>query len=130
MRTSDPKTLLTGLFRAAVDAARPSVVLAPHLPAPPAGRTVVVGGGKAAAAMAAAVEAEWPGPVAVVGDEVGNGVLFPGASLDREFGWSKEHPVVDAYRAYRGMPYDAPTHAAAAVLYAVRSQQNSTRAPS
>jgi glycerate-2-kinase len=60
------KILLRGIFGAAVAAADPAVVLARHLPAPGAGRNVVVGAGKAAASMAAAVEAAWP-EVAVEG---------------------------------------------------------------
>ncbi|MCI0419658.1 MAG: hypothetical protein L0312_10620, partial [Acidobacteria bacterium] len=32
------------------------------------------------------------------------------------------HPIVDAYRAYRPMPYDAPTWDMTTVLYAVRSE--------
>jgi glycerate 2-kinase len=59
----DPRALLLDLFRAAVDAARPELVVPPHLPPPPAGRTIVLGAGKASAAMAAAVEAHWPGPL-------------------------------------------------------------------
>ena len=58
-RTS-PRDLLLGSFRAAVAAADPAQCLPPHLPAPPRGRTLVVGGGKAAASMAVAVEAAWP----------------------------------------------------------------------
>jgi len=56
----NPRTLLLASFRAAVAAADPAIILPPHLPAPPRGRTLVVGGGKAAASMAAAVEAHWP----------------------------------------------------------------------
>ena len=56
----NPRDLLLGSFRAAVAAADPARILPPHLPAPPHGRTLVVGGGKAAASMAAAVEAHWP----------------------------------------------------------------------
>jgi glycerate 2-kinase len=56
----NPRALLLESFRAAVAAADPALVLPPHLPAPPRGRTLVVGGGKAAASMAAAVEAHWP----------------------------------------------------------------------
>ncbi|WP_068434559.1 glycerate kinase [Magnetospirillum sp. XM-1] len=51
------------MFEAAVEAARPSVCLPPFLPAPPAGRTLVIGAGKAAAAMARTVEDHWPGPL-------------------------------------------------------------------
>src|SRR3712207_5340502 len=55
------RDLLRRLFDAAVAAADPLLVLAPHLPPPPAkGRIVVVGFGKAAAKMALAVERVWP----------------------------------------------------------------------
>jgi glycerate 2-kinase len=53
-------SLLRGLFASAVANADPARCVPPNLPAPPRGRTVVVGAGKAAAAMAAAVEAHWP----------------------------------------------------------------------
>ena len=59
----DPRAFLRSLFDAAVAAAQPATALPPHLPAPPRGRTVVVGAGKAAAAMARAVEAHWPAPL-------------------------------------------------------------------
>ena len=59
MAVAAPELLLE-MFRAAVDAAAPEFCLPPHLPAPPVGRTVVVGAGKAAASMAQAVEAHWP----------------------------------------------------------------------
>lgn len=55
------RAALEQLFAAAVASADPRVVLARHLPEPPAdGRVVVVGAGKSAAVMAAAVEAAWP----------------------------------------------------------------------
>ena len=56
----DPKQLLLGSFHAAVGAADPLKILPQHLPARPAGRTLVVGAGKAAASMALAVERHWP----------------------------------------------------------------------
>ena len=59
----DAKTFLAGLFDAAVKAADPLEALRPHLPAPPTGRTVVIGAGKGAAQMALALEALWPGPM-------------------------------------------------------------------
>jgi glycerate 2-kinase len=57
----DARTLLLDSFRAAVAAADPLRIVAAHLPAPPPGRTLVVGAGKAAASMARAVELAWPG---------------------------------------------------------------------
>ena len=55
-----PRELLEAMFLSAVRRADPREVIAPYLPAPPKGRTVVVGAGKAAAAMAHAVEEHWP----------------------------------------------------------------------
>ena len=57
------RNLLISLFDAAVAAAQPARCLPPHLPAPPKGRTVVVGAGKAAAVMARSVEENWATPV-------------------------------------------------------------------
>lgn len=57
---------LKRLFATAVAAVVPEHCVPPNLPAPPAGRTVVVGFGKAAAAMARAVEDHWPGPLSGV----------------------------------------------------------------
>jgi hydroxypyruvate reductase len=57
------REVLRGLFEAALAAADPARAVVAHLPAPVAGRTVVVGAGKASAAMARAFEANWPGPI-------------------------------------------------------------------
>jgi hydroxypyruvate reductase len=57
--TDSPRALLRGMFDAAVATAMPERAVPPHLPAPPQGRTVVVGAGKAAATMARAVERAW-----------------------------------------------------------------------
>src|SRR5215475_4518954 len=68
--------------------------------------------------------AEWPTPIVAAGDEIGASLLFPASSIDNDFAWAPAHPVVDAYRAYKPMPYDATTSAMAALLYAVRPQEN------
>ena len=60
---ADARSLLRRLFEAALAAADPAKVVPLNLPAPPKGRTIVVGAGKAAGAMAAAVETHWPGPL-------------------------------------------------------------------
>ena len=57
------RALLARLFQAAVRAADPEAALRANLPAPPRGRTVVVGAGKGAAQLAAAFERLWPGPL-------------------------------------------------------------------
>ena len=63
----DPQAFLRSLYAAAVQRAMPRAVMAPHLPAPPRGRTVVIGGGKASGAMAAALDALWPADAALSG---------------------------------------------------------------
>ncbi|MGP0060421.1 MAG: glycerate kinase [Beijerinckiaceae bacterium] len=59
--TIEPRAFLRSLFDAAIAAADPAHVLAPYLPPPPRGRTIVVGAGKAATSMAAAFETAWQG---------------------------------------------------------------------
>jgi glycerate 2-kinase len=59
----EPRSFLRQLLDAAIAAANPDVIIAPHLPAPPRGRTIVLGAGKAAAAMARAVERHMSGPI-------------------------------------------------------------------
>ncbi len=61
--TLEPRSLLRGMFDAAVTAALPAARAPAHLPPPPKGRIVVVGAGKASAAMAKAVEDHWTGPL-------------------------------------------------------------------
>ena len=60
---NQPQAFLDALMRAAIAAADPSKAVPPHLPAPPKGRTVVIGAGKASAVMAKAVEDNWSGPI-------------------------------------------------------------------
>ncbi len=57
---TDPRGFLRALFDAAVAQAVPGPEIAAFLPAPPKGRTLVLGAGKAGGAMAAAVDAAWP----------------------------------------------------------------------
>jgi hydroxypyruvate reductase len=58
-----PRDFLISLFDAAVAAADPLVGIRNHLPAPPKGRTIVIGAGKGSAQMAAALESCWDGPL-------------------------------------------------------------------
>lgn len=57
---ADPRGFLLALFNAAVAQAVPGPEIAAYLPAPPKGRTLVLGAGKAGGSMAAAVDAMWP----------------------------------------------------------------------
>jgi hydroxypyruvate reductase len=91
----DARALLLDMFSAAVSAAAPDIAVPPHLPPPPAGRTVVVGAGKAAAAMARAVEIHWPADKPLSGMVVtryGHGV----GPLARIEVVEASHPVPDA----------------------------------
>ena len=68
--------------------------------------------------------AEWPTRVVMAGAELNDVLPFPGSSLDAIAVWAPNHPVVDAYRAFKPMPYDGPSRALAAVLYAVSPEDN------
>jgi hydroxypyruvate reductase len=57
---TQPRQFLRSLYDAAVARALPAQNTAHFLPAPPKGRTLVLGAGKAGGAMAAAVDALWP----------------------------------------------------------------------
>lgn len=63
--------------------------------------------------------AEWPTPIIAVGSEVGEALPYPASSIEKDFAYTASHPVVDAYKAFRAMPYDAPVPGMAAALYAV-----------
>jgi glycerate 2-kinase len=62
-RMIQSETLLRELLDVAIAAAQPARAILPHLPAPPTGRTIVLGAGKAAAAMAQVVERQMQGPL-------------------------------------------------------------------
>jgi hypothetical protein len=79
---------------------------------------------KADIAAARRVLAGWPVPIVAAGYEIGAELRYPAESIEKDFAWSTAHPVADAYRAYRPMPYDAPSWAMAAMLYAVRPKEN------
>ena len=67
---------------------------------------------------------DWPSPIVFSGFEIGQAMLFPGASIEHDFVWVVNHPVAEAYRNYMPMPYDRPTWDLTAVLYAVRPDRN------
>jgi glycerate 2-kinase len=86
------RTFLGGLLEVAIEAAKPDAILPPHLPPPPAGRTIVLGAGKAAAAMARAVERHMPGPLeGLVVTRYGHAVPCARAEVVEA-----AHPVPDA----------------------------------
>jgi len=71
-------------------------------------------------AAARKVFGEWPTPIVASGFEVGQSMLYPSISIERDFGYVADHPIAEAYRNYRKMPYDRPTWDLTSVLYAIR----------
>src|SRR5688500_18291340 len=67
--------------------------------------------------------ADWPGPIVMAGAELNDALPFPGASIETAFAWAPHHPVVDAYRAFKPGPYDAPSRALAALLHAATPEE-------
>jgi len=73
---------------------------------------------KADVASARKLFAEWPTPIVAVGQELSNALPYPGATVEANFSWAPHHPVAEAYKAWKPMPYNAPSQALAAALYA------------
>jgi inosine-uridine nucleoside N-ribohydrolase len=63
---------------------------------------------------------DWPTPVVASGFEIGRTILYPARSIEEDFAYVDHHPVADAYRNYKKMPYDRETWDLTAALYAVR----------
>ncbi|MDH3242884.1 MAG: glycerate kinase [Alphaproteobacteria bacterium] len=102
-----PDTVLRSLFLAAVDAAQPAKLITPEiLPAPPRGRTIVVGCGKAAGAMAQAFEAAWPYPC--------EGVVVT------QYGYRVPTRAIEVMEAGHPVPDEASVTAARRILDTVR----------
>jgi inosine-uridine nucleoside N-ribohydrolase len=63
--------------------------------------------------------ANWPTPIVFSGYEVGLAVTYPAASIEKDFGYVKDHPLVEAYRRYNPPPHERPCWDLTSVLYAV-----------
>jgi len=103
--TQDPKTFLAELFSAAVAAADPVKALTGRLPAPPKGRTVVIGAGKGAAQLAQAFEDLWP-------------AAFEGVVVTR-YGYGAPCKTIRVMEAAHPVPDEAGIEAARALKDAV-----------
>ena len=99
------RALLSDLFHAAVRAADPLEALRGKLPAPPKGRTVVVGAGKGSAQLAQAFEALWDAP-------------FEGVVVTR-YGYAAPCKTIRVLEAAHPVPDDAGIAAAQALKDAV-----------
>lgn len=64
---------------------------------------------------------DWPGPIVTSGFDIGETIKYPAQNIEKDFQWLRyQHPLADAYRAYKKMPYDEPLWDPTAALYAVR----------
>jgi len=70
------------------------------------------------------VMANWPTGIVLSPFEVGAKVIFPASSIEHDFGWTANHPLVDAYKRYRPFPYNRPTWDLTSVYYAVEQENN------
>jgi glycerate 2-kinase len=95
------------MFDAAVNAAQAAKCVPAHLPAPPKGRTVVVGAGKAAAAMARAVEDHWQGAL--------------GGLVVTRYGYRVDCRRIEVVEAAHPVPDAAGEQAARRILAAVQN---------
>ena len=68
--------------------------------------------------------AQWPSPIVVSGYEVGETILYPARSIERDFAYVPDHPVAEGYRLYQKMPYNRQTWDLTSVLYAVRPDRD------
>lgn len=64
--------------------------------------------------------AEWPTPIIYSGFEIGIAVLYPAASIERDFAYVAHHPLQEAYQLYQPTPHERPTWDLTSVLWAVR----------
>ena len=63
---------------------------------------------------------DWPGEIVTSGYEIGASIQYNPDRLTADFRYAEHHPLADAYRAYKPMPYGEQLWDPSAVLYAVR----------
>ena len=66
----------------------------------------------------------WPTPIVFSGFEVGSAVLFPYQSIEKDFNYTDNHPVAEAYRIFLPKGEDRPAWDPTAVLEAIRPDRN------
>lgn len=52
---------------------------------------------------------EWPSAITVSPFEVGNQILYPGETIEKNLNYTTPSPLVFAYKSYNPMPYNRPT---------------------
>ena len=68
------------------------------------------------------VFAQWPTFIWQNPFEIGKQTMYPGAIIERNLGYDKPNPVVEAYKLYRQMPYDRPSWDILSVLHTVQPE--------
>jgi hydroxypyruvate reductase len=114
---TDPRAFLRALFDAAVAKALPGPSLAAFLPAPPRGRTLVLGAGKAGGAMAAALDAAWPAGAPMSGLVVTRYDSVPPAFAAAQ---ARGQARIEVVQAAHPVPDEAGRRAAARILELTR----------
>lgn len=61
----------------------------------------------------------WPTEIVFSGFEVGNAVLFPAESIEKDYAYVKHHLLAESYVLYEPPPHNRPTWDLTSVLYAV-----------
>jgi glycerate 2-kinase len=90
------RQLLSSLYNQAVQRALPKFFLKDFLPAPPKGRTIVIGAGKASAAMALALDEQWPASQPMQGFVITRYAHTPAEQKQREAEGRARIKVVEA----------------------------------
>lgn len=59
----------------------------------------------------------WPVEIVLNPFELGGHVLYPASAIEENLGYDDLNPVVEAYKAYKAMPYDRPCWDLLSMLY-------------
>lgn len=110
---ADPAGFLRALYDTAVERALPAAQMAALLPAPPRGRTLVLGAGKAGGSMAAALDALWPADAPLSGLVVTRYGHVPAA-------WRARPGRIEVVEAAHPVPDDAGRAAAGRIAALAR----------
>ena len=62
---------------------------------------------------------DWPTPIVASPWELGHQIKYPASSIENDFKWAGDHPLVVAYENYLEMPYDRPTWDLTSAIYAL-----------
>lgn len=75
------------------------------------------------------VFALWPGIIVQNPFEIGRQVMFPASEIEANLGYCDENPVVEAYKAYKEMPYDRPSWDILSILFLTDPELFTVSAP-